>query len=143
MPRTASAYSIIDEPRPGPLKRFAMNPMLPFLGYMLFMPVGAALFVLNALALRGRTMAWEIGFALGGLALFSRFWLLEPALNAAMDAGWLSLTTFEAWSFSIKYLMLLPLAVGLWLGYKVFIWQSATYEIHTYFDSTRAGERAR
>jgi hypothetical protein len=142
MPRSASAYSIIDEPRPGPLKRFAMNPMLPFLGYMLFLPVGAGLFVLNALALRGRTMAWEIGFALIGLALYSRIWLLAPGLKAAHAAGWFSLETLDAWAFTIKYLMLLPLAVGLWLGYKVFIWQSASYEIHTYFDSTSA-ERTR
>lgn len=136
-----SAYTIIDEPRPGPLKRFVMNPMLPFLAYMVFLPLGAALFLVNALALRGRTMALEIGFALAGLALFARFWLVGPALRAIVDAGWLTERALADWGFGIKYLMLVPLALGLWLGYKVFLWQSASHEIYTYFDRER--ERGR
>jgi hypothetical protein len=137
--RTPARYAIIDEPRSGPLQRLAMTPLLPFIAYMLFPPLGGVLFAVNALALRARTMWWEIVFAIIGVTLWARLYYLPPAIEWLIgdDAG--RIVLFTAWAFAIKYAMLVPLAIGMWCGYKIFLWQSATYEVLSYFD--RAGER--
>jgi hypothetical protein len=139
MPRVAARYAIIDEPRSGPLQRLAMNPLLPFIAYMLVAPLGGVLFTVNALALRARTMWWEIGFALAGVALWARLYYLPPAINRLVAEGFIDPVALDHWGFTIKYVMLIPLALGMWCGYKIFLWQAATYEVLTYFD--RAAER--
>ncbi len=138
MTRPPARYAIIDEPGGSPLQRLAMAPLLPFIAYMLFMPVGAALFVVNALALRARTMFWEISFAVLGAALWARTLLVEPGLNVLLGAGVISAADLNTWGFGIKYAMLIPLAISLWCGYKIFLWQSASHEVLTYFDRANA-----
>jgi hypothetical protein len=137
MARAQARYTIIDEPRPGPLQRLAMNPLFPFIAYMLFAPLGALLFFVNALALRSRTMLLELLFTLIGLSLLGGLIFVPEARDWLLARGWLDATIVAPWAFAIKYLLLVPLAIGMWCGYKVFLWQSATHEVLTYFDRSQ------
>jgi hypothetical protein len=137
--RTSARYAIIDEPGSGPLQRLAMTPILPFIAYMLLAPLGGLLFIVNALALRARTMWWEIAFAIIGVALWARLYYLPPAIDWLIGQNADAIALFNTWAFTLKYVMLVPLAIGMWCGYKIFLWQSATHEVLTYFD--RANDR--
>jgi hypothetical protein len=90
----ALRYRVIDEPREGPLQRFALPPVLVFLVATFFTPWGFLLVALNSLALGGPDRNREIGLvglaltvyfaanALLGLAVRARLLDLRPALYA-------------------------------------------------------------
>ena len=62
-------YRLIDEPKPSPLSRFALPPLLVFIAANLFLPWGWLLFVYNAFALNGPARNREIALsaaAIGG-----------------------------------------------------------------------------
>ncbi|MBI1384467.1 MAG: hypothetical protein GC150_06110 [Rhizobiales bacterium] len=134
--RSDGRYQIVDEPRPGALARFAMNPMIPIIVFMIFgsfwyvLSPGGLLFILNSLALGGPTRAREIAFAC--LAV-----LAKDAGGAALAIGWPRTPDLAP---VLPYLEVIPLAVGLWLAYQVFLLQSRSHHIREHL-ARRRGEK--
>ncbi len=63
-------YRLIDEPRPGPLQRLALPPLLVFLIGTFFLPWGLLLVAANAVALNGPQRNREVLFALIPIAVY-------------------------------------------------------------------------
>lgn len=127
-------YQIIDEPREGPLSRFILHPVLPFFAWMFFREAGAALFIFNAVALRGRRMWREIAMA---ALSYGVFWIMGIFVLYGLAPLGLP-------AKSVKYLAIIPIAIGLWLAYRVFVSQIASYEIRKLYQdmaSFRSGGR--
>ena len=117
-------YQIIDEPGEGPLSRFALPPVLPFFLWMFFREIGTAVFIFNALALRGRRMWLEI--ALAGLS-YGVYWLMIWFyIQVLVPAGVSTPGLF-------KYYVVLPIAIGIWLAYRVFVSQNESFEIRNLY----------
>ena len=76
----ALRYRLVDEPRPGPLQRLALPPLLVFLLATFFMPWGLLLVAANAVALNGPNRNREIAFSAIPIAIYF-------AALAALDAA--------------------------------------------------------
>ena len=122
MSRADERYQIIDEPSPGPLARFAVNPMVPFLIFMVFPPLGAPFFLFNTIALNGRT--WLRELAVLAFACVLRFGIPYPLALWSVSQG----VPVRA----IPYIEVVPIALSLWLGYRVFFGQAVTHALKTY-----------
>ena len=68
--RDAFHYRVIDEPRPGPLSRFALPPLLVFMAGTFFLPWGYLLLAANAVTLGGPRRNREIAFSLAPILLY-------------------------------------------------------------------------
>jgi len=116
-------YQIVDEPSPGPLARFAVQPMLPFLAFMIVPWAGIPFFLFNTLALKGRTWVREI--LLLSIASVLRFGIPHSVavwmVGQGVPVNWMG------------YIAVLPLAASLWLGYRVFHDQSVTHQMRAFF----------
>ena len=119
-----SAYQIADEPAPGPLARFAVNPIFPFLSFM----VG------------GLWIAWP-WLAFNGMAVGSPTWRREwvwlvasVVVAGALLLVWAELVNSEVLSgLSARYAGLTIPLVKLSALYAVFVLQSRTIEIYEYY----------
>ena len=120
----AATYEIIDEPRPGALSRFTVNPFWPLLSSM----VGGAFFgwmwfFLNGVALGSPTRRQELlitilGFLAYFVAMFSMIFLVQSD-----SIAWLS----------HDYTRILLVAIGLIPSYWLFLKQSVAFELYQYF----------
>jgi len=129
MARDEGRYQIIDEPARGALARFALPPLVPFFAFMVFPLAGIPFFLFNIAALKGRTWLRE-------LALLAVASLLRFGIPLSVAAWMVELGVPER---SLDYIAILPLALSLWLAYRVFYDQSITHQIRTYFSPDRIG----
>jgi hypothetical protein len=118
-------YRVIDEPRPGRLARFAVDPMWPLLAFMLGGPFFSWTWsLLNSFALNGAAALRERLLAAGGFVtycavLFALVALDERGLTGDLDTA---------------YVQLLLTVVSLAFCYGIFALQRDAFEIHEYFE---------
>ena len=115
-------YRLIDEPRPGPLQRLALPPLLVFLIGTFFLPWGLLLVAANAVALNGPMRNREIGFALIPIPIY--FGALE-ALDAVVRGG--LLTVDQA-----HYFFVAAIGIGLIFVAIAYVSQHQTAELRRY-----------
>jgi hypothetical protein len=126
-----SRYRIDDEPRPGKLARLTVNPFWPFLGLMLGGAwLGWPWFVLNGAAMGSASFKREAGLVLVA------FLLTLPLFIALIAVA-------QSFGLPREYLrlVLLPVvAFKLAVTYFVFLAQSRSFELFSYFGGvTRNG----
>lgn len=122
-----SAYRILDEPIAGQTKLPALNPFWPLLGMMFGGAwLGAAAFIFNAIALRGPTMAREIGIA---IALLLGSPLILLLIGVSFNQQWID-------EGAIKYAMLLIVAWKFSLGYWIYFLQQRSHALYEYFEKS-------
>lgn len=125
MSREAS-YQIVDEPRPGRLAYLAVQPLWVFLGALLG---GGWLawpwFALNAVAVGSATRGRELWLVAAGVSGSLVAFLGIMALTAALGDG--------AW---LKYALLPITLYKLAIYYFLFMAQSRSAELFTYFGGT-------
>lgn len=120
----AATYRIIDEPRPTPLQRFALNPFWPFLAIMFGgLWLSWPLFALNSLAIGSATRRREITLIIGGLlavtaATFGVYELAARGVVGADDA---------------PYCMLGVTVIKLVVTYRLHFLQARSFELFEYF----------
>jgi hypothetical protein len=123
----ASRYQILDEPLPGPLAAYAVNPMWPLLAQML---AGSWLalpwFAFNGFALGSPTRLREALLALAGLGTTAAL-----AFGLLVGADSLSLTTEQ-----VRYLLVGLVFVKLCLAYGLFLLQRRTFGIFEFYGGT-------
>jgi|GEM_PF-400129 len=119
-----ATYRIADEPSPGRLARFAVNPIWPMLATMLAGSwLGAPWFVFNAFALGSATRRREAAWTAGSL-------LLAAALvQGLLFAGERELVPVLV----LRYGTVLVIAVRLTGAYLTYGLQDASFELHRYF----------
>ncbi|HJU40121.1 MAG TPA: hypothetical protein VJ724_11155 [Tahibacter sp.] len=121
---SAQRYQLPDEPRPGALAQTAVDPMWPMFAFILVGAwMGYAWFALNAFALGSPTRNRELGLigaALAGSAL------AFVGLVGAYESGWLD-------QGSLKYALLVVVAIKLACAYGIAVMQSRVFELFTYF----------
>ncbi len=115
-----AGYTIADEPRPGALQRFAVNPLFPLLGLMLGGTyLGFAWFALNAFALGSSRAGRELGYAIAGAAGTT---VLLFCLGILHSSELISLTT-------LRYVMQLVIIWKLGFGYLIHQSQQVAQEL--------------
>jgi hypothetical protein len=119
-----SGYRIADEPKPGALARFAVDPLWPFLAVIFS---GAWLswswFVINGFAVGSPTRRRELAIAIGGFVTSAAVLFL---LLYAMGDGVLSQQSLP---YALLGLTVVKIAVTYWLH----VTQAETFEIYTYY----------
>lgn len=117
-------YQIPDEPRPGGLVRYAVDPMWPLLATMLAGgAAGFAWFALNAHALGSPRRAREWAFVIGGLCAGAVALL---AVAMAEQRGLLDAS-------AVPYALLSVPALKLSLAYALYLSQSTSAELLEHF----------
>lgn len=117
-------YHITDEPRAGPLSRFALPPLLVFMVATFFQPWGYLLISVNAILLNGPKRNREILFSLIPLPVyFSGL----AGLNYAVSVGWVPMNL-------AYYLFALVIAAGLTFAAFAYVSQAETTELRRYLD---------
>ena len=122
--RTIDGYRIVDEPLPGRLERFAVNPLWPLLAFMF----GGALIawawsILNAHALGSPTRRRETWIVVGGLA---------GIVAIAMAIAFLAVKGVVPRE-KVPHAMLLLVLWKLGISYWIFFLQSRTFELYQHF----------
>ena len=118
-------YRILDEPTPGALAAYVVNPTFPMLALMLAGTWLAAPWVaFNALALGSPTARREIGLA---IAMLAGAFLLVFGLLVANEQGLIG-------QHSIAYWALIPIVWKLGFGYWLFMLQIRTFHLYEHFD---------
>lgn len=124
MPSSASSYRIVDEPVASSVEKWATNPLWPFFASIFG---GAWLawpwFVFNSFAL-GSSKRWGDAVLVVAGVLSSALVLF--ALRFAFAVGAIDENVY-------RYGLLLPQAVRLFVLYALFLRQSTTFELFTYF----------
>ena len=115
-------YRLMDEPRPSPLQRFALPPLLVFLAAQYFLPWGSLLVAANALALNGPHRNREIGFAV--IPIVAWFASLF-ALNYAVHADALAIN-------QAHYFFVVAIGVGLMFIATAYVSQQHTADLRQY-----------
>lgn len=118
----ALRYRIIDEPRPGPLQRFALPPLLVFLAGNFFLPWGWLLVAANAVALNGPKRNREIAFAALSVGIYF-------AAAAVLDR--LLLADAVAMNHA-NYLFVVAVGAGLVLIATAYVSQEETSQLRRY-----------
>jgi hypothetical protein len=118
----ALRYRIVDEPRPGPLQRFALPPLLVFLVGNFLLPWGWLLIVANAVALNGPKRNREIAFAVVSIGIyFAAIAVLDTLLAAdALAAN------------HARYLFVVAIGAGLVLTATAYVSQDQTAQLQRY-----------
>jgi hypothetical protein len=117
-------YTILDEPRPGPLGNLVVSPLWPFLALMLCSSLlGWAWFLFNGIAMGSPSKGKEWGLVAAGVAGtaalgFGGYHLIEGGMLAAERAPYVGIA-ITVWR----------VGVGYWLHHV----QSRTFEIHEYY----------
>ena len=121
----ASGYAIVDEPRPGALQQWVVNPLWPFFALM-FAGAWLALpwFAFNALALGSATRRreWLVVLLTTPLKLGLFFFLLMLHRKLGLPDG------------AMRYHMTVVTALSLGLGYWLFNLQQPSFALYQYFD---------
>ena len=118
----ALRYRIVDEPRPGPLQRFALPPLLLFLVGNFFLPWGWLLIAANAVALNGPKRNREIAFTALSIGIY---FLAVAVLDWLLQAN--ALATNHA-----SYLFALVIGAGLVLTATAYVSQAETTQLRRY-----------
>jgi hypothetical protein len=125
MSDTRGGYRILDEPTPGSLGGYVVNPTFPMLALMLAGTwLAAPWFAFNALALGSPTARREIGLA---VAMLAGAFLLVFGLLVANEQGLIS-------AHGMAYWALIPIVRKLGFGYWLFMLQSRTFHLYEHFD---------
>ena len=115
-------YRLVDEPRPGPLSRIALPPILMFIGATLLLPWGFLLITANAVALNGPNRNREVVLSLGALGCYyGSIALLDWAVRSDM------LAVNQAHYFFVG-----GVGLGLTLLAFAFVSQQQAYELRRY-----------
>ena len=120
-------YRVIDEPRPSPLARIALPPMLVFLAATFFQPWGFLLIVFNAIALNGTHRNREILLALAPFPI--HFGALE-ALDRVVASG--ALTVPQA-----QYGFVAAIGIGFVSAAFAYVSQERTFQLRRYLEQLR------
>jgi hypothetical protein len=124
MSGTRDGYRILDEPTPGPLAAYVVNPVFPMLALMLAGTwLSAPWFAFNALALGSPTARREIGLAVAMLAGAAA---LSFGLLVADEQGLIGRHSFDYW-------VLIPIIWKLGFGYWLFMLQIRTFHLYEHF----------
>ncbi|MFZ5440856.1 MAG: hypothetical protein ACOZQL_12675 [Myxococcota bacterium] len=117
-------YRIIDEPKAGGLREWAVRPFWPWLALLLGGAwVGVPWFVFNAFALGSFTRRREVALAVTlPLATIGTF-VAAMSVGEALDLG----------RAAVAYLVLPVLLVKLLIAYVLFNWQSRAAQLHEHF----------
>ncbi len=120
----ADAYRIEDEPSPGALARWAVNPLWPLLAVMLGGAwIGWPWFVLNGLAVGSPTSRREVGWVLAGFA--------GSAALAALLVWQFRLGVLDQGSVRYAYLVLVVWKLG--VSYVLYTLQARTFELYQHY----------
>ncbi|HEY6815081.1 MAG TPA: hypothetical protein VI168_06040 [Croceibacterium sp.] len=120
----ALRYRIIDEPRPSPLQRFALPPLLVFLAANFFLPWGWLLIAANAVMLNGPRRNREIGFTAIAIGIyFAAIAVLDRLLLAGVLAG-----------NHASYLFIVAVGAGLVLVATAYVTQDETAQLRRYLN---------
>ena len=118
----ALRYRLIDEPRPGPLQRIALPPLLVFLAAQFFLPWGALLVGLNALALNGPHRNREIALCFGPIVCwFAGLFTLDVLVRAGVLAN-----------SQAHYFFVMAIGAGLLCLAFAYVSQAETAELRQY-----------
>ncbi|HEX8258051.1 MAG TPA: hypothetical protein VF589_10490 [Allosphingosinicella sp.] len=115
-------YRLIDEPRPGPLGRIALPPLLVFIVAQIFLPWGALLIAANAVALNGPHRNREIALSAGPIVTY---FAALAALDAAVRSGLLRVN-------QAHYFFVAALALGLLFAAAAYVSQHRTAALRRY-----------
>lgn len=119
-----SSYRIADEPLPGRFAQLAVNPLFPFLAFMLGgLWIAWPWFAFNAIAVGSPTRRKEIAQLAGGLVLVV---LVVSLLFALVSGGYLS-------GVAIAYAALAIPVTKIAVLYAVYLNQARTIEIYQYY----------
>ncbi len=122
-----TSYRIVDEPKPSPLSKWAVNPFWPFLALMLGgAGVGFAWFAFNAFAMGSATRVREwllVGAAFVGSALLAGLGMFLM-LRGVLDT--------ESIAYAGTLLIIYKLAIGYFLHFS----QARSFELFEYFGGT-------
>lgn len=118
----ALRYRLIDEPRPGPLQRFALPPLLVFLAATYFMPWGLLLIAANAIALNGPQRNREILFSVIPIAIY---FAALAALDSAVRSGTIEVN-------QARYLLVAAIGAALIFAAMAYVSQYQTAELRRY-----------
>jgi hypothetical protein len=118
----ALRYRLIDEPRPGPLQRFALPPLLVFLAATYFMPWGLLLIAANSVALNGPHRNREILFSIIPIAIY---FAALAALNVLVGAGAIEVN-------QARYLLVAAIGAGLVFAAMAYVSQHQSAELRRY-----------
>lgn len=123
------SYKIIDEPCPGFLSRFVVDPLWPLFSFMLGGSVFSWLWSgFNSLALGGPNLKKELAtIVMAFVGLFSIYFLAHSLYSRGF---------FE--DFNKQYLFLLITSVEISFCYLLFSMQKEGVEIHEYFNGKLA-----
>lgn len=121
----ASGYAIVDEPRPGALQQWVVNPLWPFFALML---AGSWLalpwFAFNGLALGSATRRreWLVVLLATPLKVGLFLFLMMLHRKLGLPEG------------ALRYHVTVVTALGLGLGYWLFNLQQSSFALYQYFD---------
>ena len=124
MSTARDGYRILDEPTPGGLAGYVVNPSFPLLALMLAGTwLSAPWFAFNALALGSPTARREIGLS---AALLAGAAALSFGLLAAYSQGLIG-------ERGVHYWVLIPTVWKLGLGYWLFMLQLRSFHLYEHF----------
>ncbi len=127
MNMSSARYRIPDEPRPGGLVRYAVDPMWPMLATMLAgNGIGLAWFAFNSRALGSVTAVREWACVAASLV---GCMLIHIVLQNAYGQGWLDKS-------AVAYAMLAFPALKITFGYLLYLGQSRSAELLTHYGGT-------
>jgi hypothetical protein len=122
-----SAYKISDEPTPGYLSSFAVNPVWPFVAIMFSgVWLSWSWFIFNSIAVGSPTkrIEWLLigGGLIGGASIIF-------AISMVVQNGWVP----ESY---LKYLMIILIVWKLGVTYALYYLQNHTIELYEFFGGT-------
>jgi hypothetical protein len=121
-----ASYRIIDEPKPSPLNRFAVNPVWIVLASFILQPYAWIWFLFNSFALGSPTRVKEVVWAAAGLGLIA---LLGRLPIWAFDQDMLTVWEIKRYA---PYWVILRQLVVISISYRLFLYQIAPHQILSY-----------
>ncbi|WP_394836681.1 hypothetical protein LVJ94_07210 [Pendulispora rubella] len=122
-----AAYHIPDEPRPGRLASYTVNPFWPFMALMLGGAwIGLPWFVFNGVAMGSASLRKELLVAVAAPVV---------AIATALLLG-IAAVSFGLSERSMPYFKVLIIAVKLLFGYWLCLSQQRSFEIYRHFGGT-------
>ena len=118
----ALRYRLVDEPRPGPLQRLALPPLLVFLVATFFQPWGLLLIAANAVALNGPHRNREIALSIAAIAVH---YAALGALGLLVGAGLMRVG-------QAHYLFVAAIGFGLVFAAMAYVSQARTADLRRY-----------
>ena len=118
-------YRIEDEPRPGPLAQWAVNPVWPLLAMMFAGTwLGYAWFAFNGIAVGSPTLRRELAIIAVGLA---------GAFAIVVAIGWAATSGLLPRGMPVEFALLGLIVWKLGIAYWLHVLQGATIEIHEHY----------